>query len=112
MPHLAFAATTQNRAKGRAMLRSETRSGYFELAVMLTLAGLSFVGAPAYVVPAGAALLTFSTLYEHAHLQPRLARAGATRLMAGGIALAALTSLVFASLCYAIGRAFAWLIAA
>jgi hypothetical protein len=91
---------------------TETKSGYFELVVMLALAGLSFAGAPAYIVPAGAALLTLSTLYEHAHLQPRLARAGATRLLAGGIALAALTSLVFASLCYAIGRLFAWLIAA
>jgi hypothetical protein len=91
---------------------TETKSGYFELIVMLALAGLSFAGASAYIVPAGAGLLTLSTLYEHAHLQPRLARAGATRLLAGGILLAALTSLVFASLCYAIGRLFAWLIAA
>jgi hypothetical protein len=51
-------------------------------------------------------------LHEYAHLQPRFARAGATRLMAGGVFLAALTSLVFASLCFAVGRLFAWLIAA
>jgi hypothetical protein len=31
--------------------------------------------------------------------------------MGRGIFLAALTSLVFATLCYAVGRAFAWLIA-
>lgn len=87
-------------------------NGKFELIVMLALAGLSFVGAPVYIVIAGAALLTLSTLHEYAHLHPRFARAGATRLMAGGVLLAALTSLAFASLCFAIGRFFAWLIAA
>jgi hypothetical protein len=89
---------------------NDTKSGYFELLVMLLLAGLSFAGAPAYVALAGAALLMLSTLHEYAHLQPRFARAGATRLMAGSIVLAGLTSLAFASLCYAIGRFFAWLI--
>ena len=87
-------------------------TGKFELIVMLALAGLSFVGAPAYIVIGGAALLTLSTLHEHAHLQPRFAKAGATRLMASGVLLAVLTSLAFASLCFAIGRFFAWLIAA
>jgi hypothetical protein len=84
--------------------------GKFELVVMLVLAGLSFVGAPVYIVVAGAALLTLSTLYEYGHLQPRLAKAGATRLMAGGVLAAGAMSLAFASLCYAIGRFFAWLI--
>ena len=93
-------------------LGNDTKSGYFELLVMLVLAGLSFAGASAYIVLAGAALLTLSTLREYAYLQPRFARAGATRLMAGGVFLAALTSLVFASLCFAVGRLFAWLIAA
>ena len=79
---------------------------------MLAVAGSAFAGAAAYVVVAGAALLTLSTLYEYAHLQPRFVRAGATRLMTGGMLLAAVTSLVFASLCYAVGCAFAWLIAA
>jgi len=78
---------------------------------MLALAGLSFVGAPPYIVMAGAALLTLSTLHEYAHLQPRFVRAGAIRLMAGGVLLAAATSLAFASLCFAIGRFFALLIA-
>jgi hypothetical protein len=77
---------------------------------MLALAGLSFAGAPVYIVVAGAALLTLSTLHEYAHLQPRLAKAGATRLMAGGVLAAVAMSLAFASLCYAIGRFFAWLI--
>ena len=77
---------------------------------MLVLAGLAFVGAPIYIVVAGAALLTLSTLNEYAHLQPRFAKAGATRLMANGIFAAAVMSLAFASLCYAIGRFFAWLI--
>ena len=98
------------------MLRGDHRIsfdlGKFELVVMLALAGLSFAGAPAYIVIAGAAMLTFSTLHEYAHLQPRFVRAGATRLMAGGVLLAAATSLAFASLCYAIGRFFAWLISA
>jgi hypothetical protein len=84
--------------------------GKYELVVMLTLAGLSFVGAPYYVVLPGAALLTLSTLLEYAHLQPRFARTGATKVMASGVLLAAITSLAFASLCYAIGRFFAWLI--
>ena len=90
---------------------NDTKSGYFELLVMLVLASLSFAGAPVYIVLAGAGLLTLSTLHEYAHLQPRFVRAGATRLMAGGIVLSALTSLAFASLCFAIGRFFAWLIA-
>jgi hypothetical protein len=97
------------------LLRSDTRShrsGTFELLVMLSLAGLSFAGATAYIVLAAAALLTLSSLHEYAHLQPRFVRAGATRLLAGGVFLVALTSLAFASLCYAIGRFFAWLIAA
>jgi hypothetical protein len=97
------------------VLRGHYRIGFdpgkFELIVMLALAGLSFVGASAYVVIAGAALLTLSTLHEYAHLQPRFARVGAIRLMAGGVLLAAATSLAFASLCFAIGRFFAWLIA-
>jgi hypothetical protein len=79
---------------------------------MLVLAGLAFVGAPIWTVAAGAALLTLSTLYEYAHLQPRFAKAGATRLMASGIFAAGAMSLAFASLCYGIGRFFAWLIAA
>jgi hypothetical protein len=93
-------------------LQRSIRSGHYELVVMLALAGLSFLGAPALIIVAGAALLMVSTLYEYAHLQPRLVKAGATGLMAGGIFLTALTSLVFASLCYAVGRLFAWLIAA
>ena len=94
------------------MFGTDTKSGYFELLVMLALAGLSFAGASAYIVLAGAALLTLSTLHEYGHLQPRFVRAGATRLMAGGVFLSAFTSLVFASLCFAVGRFFAWLIAA
>jgi hypothetical protein len=96
------------------VLRGDHRlfdAGRFELIVMLALAGLSFVGAPIYIVVAGAALLTLATLHEYAHLQPRFAKARATRLMAGGIFAAAAMSLAFASLCYAIGRSFAWLIA-
>jgi hypothetical protein len=85
-------------------------AGKCELVVMLAVAGLSFVGAPYYVAFLGAILLTLSTLQEYAHLQPRFERAGATRLMAGGVLLAAITSLAFASLCFAIGRFFSWLI--
>ncbi len=86
-------------------------NGKFELIVMLGLAMFSFAGAPPHIIPGGAALLFLSTLYEHAHLQPRFARAGATRLVAGGIVTAAAMSLAFASLCFAIGRFFAWVIA-
>ena len=86
-------------------------NGRIELIVMLALAIFSFAGASPYIILAGAALLLLSTLGEHAHIQPRFVRAGATRLMAGGIATAAALSLAFASLCYAIGRVFAWFIA-
>jgi hypothetical protein len=87
--------------------------GRFELMIMLVVAMTAFAGAPYhYAALPGAILLTISTLYEYAHLQPRFARAGATRLMAGGVLLAAGTSLAFASLCFAIGRFFAWLITA
>jgi hypothetical protein len=90
-----------------AIRRSD--NGKFELVIMLALAGLSFLGISAYLlVPFGAALLFISTMHEYAHLQPRLAKAGATRLMGGGIAAAMALSLAFASLCFAIGRAFAW----
>jgi hypothetical protein len=85
-------------------------AGKYELVVMLAIAVLSFVGAPYYVTFLGAILLTLSTLQEYAHLQPRFGRAGATRLMAGGVLLAAVTSLAFASLCFVIGRFFSWLI--
>ncbi len=78
---------------------------------MLVLAGLAFGGAPIYIVVAGAALLTLSTLHEYAHLRPRFAKARATHLLGGGVLAAAAMSLVFATLCYAIGRFFAWLIA-
>jgi hypothetical protein len=88
----------------------QSDNGRFELVVMLVLAGLAFAGAPVYIVLAGAALLTLSTLHEYAHLQPRFARARANRLLAGGVAAAAAMSLAFATLCYALGRVFAWLI--
>jgi hypothetical protein len=85
--------------------------GRFELMVMLVVALTAFAGVPYhYTALPGATLLTASTLYEYAYLQPRFARAGAIRLMAGGVILAAVTSLMFASLCFAIGRFFAWLI--
>jgi hypothetical protein len=83
-----------------------------ELIVMLLLALGSFLGAPFYVTFAAAALLTCSTLYEYAHLQPRFEKRGGSRLLIGGLLLAAIMSFSFAALCFAIGRFFAWLIAA
>ena len=68
----------------RTIQRLGIDSGKFELIVMLALAGLSFAGAPPYIILGGAVLLLLSTLYEHAHLQTRLAKLGATRLVAGG----------------------------
>jgi hypothetical protein len=94
----------------RPIHRLSIHAGKFELIVMLALAMLSFAGASPYIIVGGAALLLLSTLYEYAHLQPRFVRAGATRLMAGSIATAVAMSIAFASLCFAIGRFFAWLI--
>ena len=96
----------------QSAMKRGTRSGYYELIVMLALAGLSFLGAPALIVAGGAVLLTLLTFYEYAHLQSCFLKVGATHVMAGSMLLTVLTSLVFASLCYAVGRAFAWLIAA
>gem|GEM_PF-6019417 len=80
---------------------------------MLALAGLAFAGVPYFVAtPLGAALLTITTLHEYAYLQPRFQRAGATRPMAGGVLIAAVMSLAFASLCFGVGRFFAWVISA
>lgn len=89
---------------------SKIDTGKFELIVMLALGGLSFAGAPAYIVVVGAALLALSTLHEYSHLQSRLVRVGDARLMVGGMLLTVVTSLAFASLCFGIGRFFSWLI--
>lgn len=78
---------------------------------MLGIAILAYAGAPYYIALLGATLLLLTTVYEYASLQPRLARAGASA-MAGSLLVTAATSLAFASLCFAIGRLFAWLIAA
>ena len=75
---------------------------------MLGIAILAYAGAPYYVALLGASLLILTTVYEYAPLQPRLARAGASAV-AGSVLVTAATSLAFASLCFAIGRAFAWL---
>jgi hypothetical protein len=85
-----------------------------ELAIMLALASLSFIGIgePIYVIGGGAILLTLSTIHEYAHLQPRFTRVGAERLMTAGIFSAAAISLAFAGLSFAVGRFFAWLIGA
>jgi hypothetical protein len=100
----------KKRARDSALPATGT-IGRFELGVMLVLALLSFAGAPFYFTFVATLLLTASTLYEYAHLQPRFTTARTNRLLTGGVFLAAGTSLAFASLCFAIGRFFAWLIA-
>lgn len=85
-------------------------AGGLEFAVMLGIAILAYAGAPIYIVPIGASVLILTTIYEYAPLQPRLVRAGANAL-AGSMFATAAMSLAFASLCFAIGRVFAWLIA-
>jgi len=85
-------------------------AGGLEFAVMLGIAILAYAGAPYYVALLGASLLILTTVYEYAPLQPRLVRAGANAV-AGSILVTAATSLAFASLCFAIGQVFAWLIA-
>lgn len=85
-------------------------AGGLEFAVMLGIAILAYAGAPYYVALLGASLLILTTIYEYAPLQPRLARAGGSAV-AGSMLVTAATSLAFASLCFAIGRTFAWLIA-
>jgi asparagine N-glycosylation enzyme membrane subunit Stt3 len=85
-------------------------AGGLELAVMLGIAVLAYAGAPYYVAVLGASLLVLTTIYEYAPLQPRLVRAGAST-MAGSMLATAAMSVAFASLCFVIGRTFAWLIA-
>jgi hypothetical protein len=84
-------------------------AGGLEFAVMLGIAILAYAGAPYYIALLGATLLLLTTVYEYAPLQPRLTRAGASA-MAGSMLVTTATSIVFASLCFAIGRIFAWLI--
>lgn len=85
-------------------------TGRIELAIMLAVALLAFAGAPYYVALAGASALVFTTVYEYAALQPRLLRVGTSTVRGNMVALVA-SSLAFASLCFAIGWTFRWLIA-
>jgi hypothetical protein len=80
--------------------------GGLEFAIMLGIAILAYGGGPIYVIPAGASLLTLTTIYEYAGLQPRLVRAG-PNAVAGTLLGTAAMSLLFSSLCFAIGRIFA-----
>jgi hypothetical protein len=85
-------------------------AGYYEFFVMLAATLLGFLGAPWWVTIAIAVLLTLSTLEEYGHLQPRLMRAGAARLMGGAVHAAGAMSIAFAALCYGGGRALGWLV--
>ena len=75
---------------------------------MLGIAILAYAGAPLYVASIGACLLTLTTMYEYMALRPRLARFGAGAVASTMLGTAAL-SLAFASLCFAVGRTFAWI---
>jgi hypothetical protein len=84
-------------------------AGAYEFLVMLAATTLGFLGGPLWIAPTAGLLLTLSTFQEHGALQPRLARGGA-RLMAGAVLMIALTCIVFASICFGIGRGIRWLI--
>ncbi len=77
---------------------------------MLGIAILAYAGAPFYVALLGASGLILTTIYEYAPVRSRLTRAGAS-IVAGTMLGTAVMSFAFASLCFAIGRTFAWLIA-
>jgi hypothetical protein len=85
-------------------------AGAYEFAVMLATTTLGFLGGPLWIAPAAGLLLTLSTFREYSDLQPRLARAGGTRLLAGTMLMTALTCLSFAALCFSMGRALRWLL--
>jgi hypothetical protein len=89
----------------------QTKSiGTYEFVVMLAATTFGFLGGPPWIAPATGLLLTLSTFREYVGLQQRLARAGGTRLIAGAMLMTALTSLLFAALCFGMGRALAWII--
>jgi hypothetical protein len=73
---------------------------------MLGVAGIAYAEGPIYVVPIGASLLTLTTIYEYAGLRPRLVRVG-TNVVTYSVVSTAAMSLLFSSLCFAIGRVFA-----
>ena len=85
-------------------------AGYYEYLVMLAATLLGFLGAPWWVTIAIATLLTLSTLEEYGHLQPRLMRAGAARLLGGAVVATGAMSIAFAALCYGGGRTLGWLV--
>jgi hypothetical protein len=87
-------------------------AGAYEFAVMLAATTFGFLGAPLWIAPAAGLLLTLSTFQEYSGLQPRLARAGGPRLVAGAMLMTALTCLSFAALCFSMGRALRWLFSA
>jgi hypothetical protein len=87
-------------------------AGALEFIVMLGATAFGFLGWPLWIAPAAGMLLTLSTFREYAGLQPRLARAGGSRLVAGAMLMTVLTCLTFAAICFSMGRALRWLFSA
>ena len=93
-------------------MRQFRNAGSYEFVVMLAATTFGFLGGPLWIAPAAGLLLTLSTFQEYAGLQPRLVRAGGARLMASVMLMTALTCLLFASLCFGVGRGIRWLLSA
>ena len=87
-------------------------AGAYEFVVMLAATTFGFLGGPVWIAVAAGLLLALSTFQEYAELQPRLNRVGGTRLMASTMLMATFTCMFFAALCFAIGRALAWVFTA
>ena len=92
-------------------MRQIKNTGAYEFVVMLAATTFGFLGGPLWIAPAAGLLLTLSTFQEYAGLQPRLVRAGGAQT-AGAMLLTAFTCLVFASLCFGMGRGIRWLLSA
>jgi hypothetical protein len=87
-------------------------TGPYEFAVMLAATAAGYLGGPLWIAATAGLLLTLLSFQEYSGLQPRLARVGGTRLLAGAMLMTALTCLGFASLCFGIGRVLRWLLSA
>jgi len=82
-------------------------AGFYEFVVMLAATTFCFLGGPLWIALAAGLLLSISTFQEYSSLQPRLARTGGTRLVAGTVVMTAFTCCVFAALCFGAGRVLA-----
>ena len=84
----------------------------FEFLILLGSILMGFAGAPWWIVPIAAALLTLSVVSGDARFAHRYPRVGVFRVFAIAISLSVINNLAFAGLSYGLGRSAAWIVGA